>query len=244
MPALKGIFFDLDDTLYSCTHFARQARRNAVKAMISVGLDFPEDRLMEELEQVTEEFSSNSEKHFDKLLLRIPRAAWEGLNPAVLVAAAVVGYHNTKMRDMFPYEDAVDLLERLARTKVVRGIITAGIPMKQAEKIVRLGLVKYLSPNSIFITEQIGITKRNPRLYQLACESQGLKPAETMYVGDRADYDIDIPNSIGMITVHSKRSGKYSDVAPQTKPAFVINNFYDLMDILQNEFGIPVLKRG
>jgi putative hydrolase of the HAD superfamily len=243
LQKLDGVFFDLDDTLYSCTHFAKQARRNAIRSMLACGMNYPEDKLMEELELVTEEFSSNYEKHFDKLLLRIPREAWHDLNPAILVAAAVIGYHNTKMRDMFPYEDAVDLLERLSRTTVVRGVITAGPPMKQAEKIIRLGLMKFLSPNAVFITEQIGITKRNPRLYQLACESHGLKPARVMYVGDRGDYDIDVPNSIGMITVHSKRSGKYAEMPSQSKPTYVINNFYDLMDILQNDFDLPILRR-
>ena len=42
-PLLDVVLFDIDDTLYSTTAFADDARRNAVAAMISQGLDVTED---------------------------------------------------------------------------------------------------------------------------------------------------------------------------------------------------------
>ena len=241
MRKLDGIFFDVDDTLYSSTEFARKARRNACRAMIAAGLDYPEDKLFEELEDVISEFSSNYEQHFDKLLLRIPQSACRNCTPAVLIASAVVAYHNTKHREMFPYDDAVNLLERLARVKgLVRGIITAGKTVKQAEKIVRLGLAKYLTPRAVFITEETGITKQNPKLYLLACERFSLDPGRTMYVGDNPEADVDAPNEAGMITVLHRRDGKHRDKESRTRPDYVINNHYDLMDILVEDFGLPL----
>ena len=106
---LRAIFFDIDDTLYSTSEFSEIARANAVNAMIEVGLSLPREQLTVELDEVIREFSSNYEHHFDKLLLRIPRRFYKGVNPAVIVAAGIIAYHETKVRQLAPYEDAIEV---------------------------------------------------------------------------------------------------------------------------------------
>ena len=94
MPSnLKAIFFDIDDTLYSTSEFSEMARSMALDAMIDAGLAVDKKVLQEELEEVINEFSSNYEHHFDKLLLRIPKRLYRGINPGIIVAAGVIAYH-------------------------------------------------------------------------------------------------------------------------------------------------------
>jgi putative hydrolase of the HAD superfamily len=163
---LKAIFFDVDDTLYSTSEFSELARSRALDAMIEAGLGVAKDVLQVELEEVIHEFTSNYEHHFDKLLLRIPRRLYRGVNPAVIVAAGVIAYHETKIRHLAPYEDAIEVLRLLSKTGLILGVITEGLDVKQAEKLVRMRLNQYLSPNAIFISNQIGISKPNPKIYQ------------------------------------------------------------------------------
>ena len=171
---LKAIFFDIDDTLFSTSDFAARARRAAVEAMRRVGLDYPRDYLLRELSEVVAEFSSNYGHHFNKLLLRIPASAYGGVNPAIIVAAGVVAYHETKFRELEPFADVRVVLQALAQTELVRGVITAGREVKQAEKLIRLDLYRYLTPYALFISDQIGISKPNVKLYQRACTDLGL----------------------------------------------------------------------
>ena len=56
-PLLDVILFDIDDTLYSTTAFATDARRNAVAAMVAQGLDVTEDDGVRELTEVVAEFT-------------------------------------------------------------------------------------------------------------------------------------------------------------------------------------------
>jgi putative hydrolase of the HAD superfamily len=198
------------------------------------------ETLLGELDEVIAEFSSNYGNHFDKLLLRIPPAAVEGLNPAVVVASAVVAYHETKSKELAPYPDAVELLEDLAKTDLVVGVITAGLAVKQAEKIVRLHVGQYLTPNAIFISDQIGISKPNPKLYSRACQAVGVLPKEAMYVGDNPAGDVDPPKSIGMIAVLNRRTGKYASTAFATKPDYQISSFQQLREILRSDFDLAV----
>jgi putative hydrolase of the HAD superfamily len=238
---LDAIFFDVDDTLYSTTEFAAQARRNAVRNMIASGLDMDEDECLAELEEVISEFSSNYEHHFDKLLLRLPRESLRGVSPLVLVAAGMIGYHDTKFHGLHPHTDAIEVLKILRERQVKLGIITAGIGIKQAEKVVRLELDKLVLPQAIFITDSIGIAKTNTKLYLRACAMLGVEPPRTMYVGDNPVTDIDVPHEVGMVTVHSRRSGKHVNATNQHKPDYVIHNFWDLLELLDAEFDIPPL---
>ena len=124
---LRAIFFDVDDTLYSTSEFSEKARRNSIDAMIKAGLKADPEFLLAELEEVVREFSSNYEYHFDKLLLRLPRRLYRGINPAILIAAGVAAYHDTKFRYLRPFEDAYEVLRALTRSDLIRGVITAGL---------------------------------------------------------------------------------------------------------------------
>ncbi|MDI6732876.1 MAG: HAD-IA family hydrolase [Planctomycetota bacterium] len=232
MSALKAIFFDIDDTLYSTSLFASRARYNSIKAMISLGLNLPEKILLKELEEAIKEFSSNYEHHFDKLLLRIPKRSYEGINPSMLVAAAVIAYHETKSRELLPFSDVPPVLETLSNTDLIRGVITDGLAIKQSEKLIRLKLYHLFTPRAIFISDEIGISKPNIKLYQRVCNELNLPPDEVMYVGDNSINDIDPAKTVGMITVLSRRVRKHHLRQGRLKPDYQIDNFRQLLKIV------------
>ena len=216
--ALDAIFFDIDDTLFSTTVFADKARRAAVDAMVNAGLRVSRDACYKELLEVIAEFTSNHENHFDKVVERLPKKASETVNPAVLVAAGVVAYHETKWRELQVYDDAYELLRWLGEKEMIRGIISAGRTVKQAEKLIRLKIYQFLTPSAIFFTEQIGISKPNPKLYRRVLAQLELDPKGCMYVGDNPTNDIDPAKAEGFIAVRSKRSGRYSGVDGESEP--------------------------
>lgn len=237
---LEAIFFDLDDTLFSTSQFAEKARRASVQAMIDNGLRMDHEELLGELKEVVQEFSSNYDHHFDQLLRRVPRRLYKGVNSAILVAAGVIAYHETKSKELEPFPDAVELLTALQDHDIIRGVITSGLTIKQAEKIVRLGIYPLLSEKALFISDQIGINKPNPKLYKRACSDLNLKPSQCIYIGDRAPRDIDPPKSIGMTAIHMVRGGKHAALKGQVEPDYTVSNFYELADILRQDFALEV----
>ncbi len=240
MPDLQAIFFDIDDTLYSTSEFARRAREASVRAMIEAGLEARPEEVQAELDEVVKEFTSNYEHHFDQLLKRLPRRCLKGTNAAIVVAAGIVAYHRTKAQELAPYPDAVRLLERLARSKLVVGVITDGLSVKQAEKLIRLDVLRFLSPHAIYISDQVGINKPNPKLYLRPCADLNLKPANVLYVGDNPRNDIDPPNRLGMITVRFRRGGKYAAEESETKPRYELRTFDELAEVLVRDLGVDL----
>ena len=235
---LKAVFFDVDDTVYSITEFAHTARRNAIKAMIEAGLKIDEEEAYLELMQVIKEFGSNHGQHYDKLLKRFPPEIIEGSSPLIIKTAGIVGYHQTKAREFSAYGDAIEVLKILKGRGLRLGIITAGMELKQAEKIYRLGLHTIVEHDFIFITDHIGIAKTNPKLYMKACQRAGVSPSEVMYIGDNPPVDIDVPAKLGMQTILSRRGGKYKSVKGEMSPTYTVDNFYDVLDIIDSDYEI------
>ena len=239
-PKLRSILFDVDDTLFSTTDFSLRARRDAVEAMRRYGLRIPADELLRELNEAIAEFGSNFEHHFDKLLLRLPRARLRGVNWSLATAAAIVAYHDAKFTRLAPFEDVVPALERLSRTDLLLGVVTDGLEMKQAEKLIRLRLASYFPPHAIFISDRIGISKPNPKLFRKACETLEIAPEETLYVGDHPVKDIDGANKAGLVTVFVDRGGRHSTVKGETRPRHTIKDFSGLLKLVTRAFKVTL----
>lgn len=240
--AIQRLFFDIDDTLYSTSDFARTARKNSVRALVDVGIRAEPDALFEELQEVIREFSSNYQYHYDKLLLRIPDDALTEVDRNVAIAAAVIAYHRTKHEQLEPFPDVRRFLDCLEASSIPEkpGIISEGLSVKQAEKILRLDLYPYFDPHAIFISEKVGISKPNPKLFRTALRESNTDPSKAMFVGDRPEKDIAPANRVGMITVLVKRGTKYSDKEITSEPDYTIESFRELVPVLSDDFNVEI----
>jgi putative hydrolase of the HAD superfamily len=235
--SLRAVLFDIDDTLFPTTKFAGQARRRAVDAMVHAGLDVDPQSACAELEEVVREFSSNYGHHFDKLVLRLGSRLQRGVHPAIVIASGICAYHAAK-EHIRPYPDAVRALAALAKTDLRRGVVTNGLTVKQAEKLVRLGLERAFSPDSIFISEELGVAKPHPRIFTLACESLSIEPHEALYVGDHPAKDIDPAHEAGLHTCLRRGGGRHADERAAHAPEFVVDSLDELIAVLRERFGV------
>ena len=240
MPSLQAILFDIDDTLFSTTEFARRARRNAVEAMIERGLKLDAEVVLRELDEVISEFGSNYAHHYEKLLQRLPSEALAGLNPSLVISAGIVSYHDTKFQELKPFEDVAPLLTDLREAGLRLGVVTHGWTVKQAEKLVRLRLLRYFDPLAVIISEQVGISKPNPKLYAKALRALDLPAGEVLYVGDNPTHDIAPPQSLGMPAVWIKRAGKHGLEGTGIQPDHIVEDFSGLRTVLREVYGIAV----
>lgn len=240
MPASKKklglITFDIDDTLYSTSDFVQLARRNAIKAMIGAGLLVDPDDAMEELNEIIAEFTSNDEHHFDRLLQRLPEELRNGVNSAVLVATGVAAYHDAVQNNLVAFEDVLECIRNLQDQGYRMGVISQGYTLKQAMKLVRLRILPYLDKRAIFISDQMGMSKSNPKFFLRVSEAMRVPPNQCMHVGDRPDRDIDPANEAGWLTVLNHRSGRYHERPGATPPAYTIHNFWDFAELMDKEF--------
>ena len=159
----------------------------------------------------------------------------------MLIAAGVIAYHQTKERDLKPLPDAVALLRALHQARVRAGIVSAGLHVKQAEKLVRLGVLPWLDPGAIFFSDQLGVSKPNPKIFAKACAALRLPPGRVMYVGDRPETDIAPARRVGMKCVHYRGAhGRYSATPANPSADHEVELLTDLRPILRDAYHLAV----
>jgi putative hydrolase of the HAD superfamily len=238
MPELRAVFFDIDDTLYSTTEFTKKARLKAIDEMIRLGLAVDRETCYDMLEEIIQEFTSNDTHHFNKLMHRLPDEAKVNINELMTIAAGISGYHNTKFTNLKPFPDVIEYLPQIAHLPVKLGVISSGVGIKQAEKLVRLELEQHFDPAIILITDEIGIGKRNQELFLKACDRAEAEPGEAMNVGDNPSTDIDVAHEAGLITVLREGAGKHANDPAQHEPDYRIRDFGELYKILKADYQL------
>jgi putative hydrolase of the HAD superfamily len=154
------------------------------------------------------------------------------------IAAAVMAYHEEKVKSIKLYDDVEECLMRLRKLSIKTSIITDGIPIKQYEKILRLKIDKII--DLIVISDEIGFKKPNPELFRYWLRKSGIKGDDAVYIGDRIDRDIAPANLNNINTVYIHRGGKY-DISPidfntntSLKPNYEISSLYELFNIIDD----------
>ena len=187
-----NIIFDIDDTLFPSSDFSALARRNAINAMIDIGLDYSYQELNERLNSIISSKGSNYGKHFDDLC-----ASLNVGEKSRYVAAAVAAYHDTKT-SIAPFPKMALTLLKLKEQGHRLFVATNGNAVKQWDKLIRLGLELYFE--RVFVSETLGMEKCK-LFYELITEELGCLATDCIMVGDREDADILPAKEAGMGTI-------------------------------------------
>ena len=176
---VKGVIFDLDDTLYSEKEYVRSGFR-AVSEYLG-----------------TDAYVAKLWKYFvegipaiDALLREIGR---KGEREACLSI-----YRNHKP-DIHLYDGVEDMFKKLKTKGYKLGIITDGRPKGQRNKIESLGVEKWI--DDIIITDQLGgVQFRKPCdiAFRVMQTKWRMHPSEIVYVGDNPVKDFQAPQQLGM----------------------------------------------
>lgn len=180
---IKAVFFDIDDTLYDTSGFAKLARKAALNAMIDAGLPLSSDDAYTLLREIIKEYGSNYDKHFNVLTKRV-----FGEEKSLLIALGMITYHNVKFALLRLFPQTKRTLIYLKQRGYVLGVISNGITIKQWEKLIRLDLHPFFE--YVITSEEAGVEKPDKRIFELALEKMGCKAEESIMIGNKFSEDI------------------------------------------------------
>ena len=241
MSPIKLVGFDLDDCLFDSTGLSDRARLKGINAMIDLGLKIDKQNAIKMITEVVKEYGSNSSNHYNYFIRRFNRL--ENVREKIpyslqfkYISAAVMAYHKEKIDSIKLYDDVKPCLNKLREMGLKSAIISDGLPIKQYEKILRLGIDDLIDLTTI--SDEIGVRKPNPKLFEFCLKKFNIKGTETIYIGDRLEKDI-IPAklcNINSILIH--RGGKYDTYKTGNKfpegikPDYEISNLNEIFNII------------
>ena len=206
---LKGVIFDLDDTLFSEKEYVRSGFK-AVSDYLGGGY---EKMLWQHFEM--------KRPAIDELLNYLHLEKEKN---------SVLSIYRSHTPDIHLYPGVTELLERLRSNGVMIGIISDGRPEGQWNKIRSLGLDKLV--DDIIITDELGgIQFRKPCdiAFRIMTTRWQLDPADVVYVGDNAQKDLKAPQQLGMKCIwYNNKDGIYRANDPVCTAAQEIDTLYEL----------------
>lgn len=210
--ATTVVLFDLDDTLFdhwACTRAALASLREPYPGLRAVPADVLERehaRLLEELHlhvlagRITVDEARI--ERFGRLL------AFAGESAAQEAAAgAAAAYRAAYLGHWRPVEGALELL-RAVHARAATGVVTNNVASEQRQKIAACGFGPLL--DTVVISEEAGVTKPDPRIFDIALERLGRPAAETVMLGDAWNTDIEGARAAGIRPIWFNRFGAAS----------------------------------
>jgi putative hydrolase of the HAD superfamily len=197
----KAVFFDIDDTLYDTSGFAKLARKAAIGVMIDAGLPLSSDEAYKLLREIIKEKGSNYDKHFNVLTKQV-----FGEEKPLLIALGMITYHNVKFALLRLFPETIPTLIYLKSQGYHLGVISNGITIKQWEKLIRLGLHHFF--DEVITSEEVGAEKPDKKIFQQALDRMECKAENSIMIGNKFSEDILGAIDIGMdaILVNSELS--------------------------------------
>ena len=193
---IKGVIFDLDDTLYSEKQYVRSGFRAIAKWL---ECDEAEEKLWK--------YFLDGRNAIDELLSELGQQEHK---------EQCLHVYREHMPEITLYQEVEDLIRRLQDEGIYVGIITDGRVEGQRNKLVALGLDKTIT--DVIITDELGgvrFRKPNDIAFRIMQCRWGIPFEEMMYVGDNLNKDFQAPRQLGMRSLYfeNKDGLYYSDKA-------------------------------
>ncbi len=173
---VKGVIFDLDDTLYSEKEYVRSGYK-AVSDYLGGGY---EDKLWG--------FFEVGKSAIDELLKELGRESEK---------EEILEVYRSHKPDIHLYPGVAEMIEHLKSKGIKIGIVTDGRPEGQRNKLDALGL----KVDDVIITDELGgIQFRKPCdiAFRIMVTRWRLNHADVVYVGDNPAKDFQAPQQLGM----------------------------------------------
>ncbi len=130
-------------------------------------------------------------------------------------------YKNNMLNALTLYYGVEDLFRKLYKEKVKIGILSNGIFIDQAEKIIKLGLSSYINT---LITPDISLSyKPELKSYRYILKQLEVEPHQTIMVGNSLFDDLQGAKKIGMFTLLIK-GPHYKEKLDKTIIDYIVNN--------------------
>jgi putative hydrolase of the HAD superfamily len=220
---IKGVVFDLDNTLLDFMKMKEFAVKAAIKGMIEAGLKVNEDKSYIEINSIYEEFGWENQKVFDVFLEKSI-----GHVDNKFLAAGIVAYRRAREANLMAYPNVNKTLLALSKSGIKLGVVSDAPSREAWMRIYYLNLYHYF--DVVITYDDSGERKPSPIPFQLALDGMGLQPEETIMIGDWPERDVVGAQQIGMKTAFARYGDTFGTV--NSGADWDLNDIYQLVDII------------
>lgn len=223
---IKAVIFDLDNTLVDFMAMKRQAVDAAIHAMVDAGLQLSLDDAKERIDKIYKEKGIEFQNVFDQLLYGVFKKV-----DYKILSAGIIAYRRAREAALVPYPHVYMTLTELLKMGLKLAVISDA-PAREAW--LRLSYLNFHHLFDLVLTfDDTGERKPSPAPFKKALKLLGLKPHETLMVGDWAERDMVGAAKVGMKTVFARYGDTFGTI--ESHADYDINDISELISILKKE---------
>jgi HAD superfamily hydrolase (TIGR01662 family) len=247
---LKGVLFDLDETLIDWTHFAQDWREHEVRHLSHVyaflerkgsppNVPLPQlaevfgKRVMEAWSQARATLRA---PHLGKILVEVLSDHNVRFNGnGITMEACLEAYQWGALPNVTAFPEVPQVLEKLVANGIRIGIVTNAFqPMTLRDiELEQYGLLQYFTHAPSRITAaDAGYLKPHPYIFQHALKAMEYSADEVVFVGDNAVADVAGAQGVGMKAVWRRRATSPRLISGVIVPDAIIDDLNGLLDVL------------
>uniref|UniRef100_A0A7V4E3Y2 HAD family hydrolase n=1 Tax=candidate division WOR-3 bacterium TaxID=2052148 RepID=A0A7V4E3Y2_UNCW3 len=223
---IKGVIFDLDNTLIDFVKMKEIAIEAAITAMIDAGLDIPREEIKKEIYKIYKEKGIEYQEVFQDFLLRKL-----GYIDYKILASGIVGYRRAKDFTLVPYPHTEYTLLQLIKRGLKLGVVSDAPKLQAYLRLCYLGFLNYF--DCVIAYEDTQKRKPDPEPFLLALKKLNLKPEEVLMVGDWRERDIIGAKLVGMKTAFAKYGDTFN--TKESNADFELNDIKEIIKIIDQE---------
>jgi putative hydrolase of the HAD superfamily len=178
---IRAVIFDLDGTLFDRDSSVRKLIARQYGAFAPALQHIPKATYIDQFIGLDARGYVKKDEVYRKL---VETYLIQGVTAGELFEDFYAHYHHCCV----PFPGLVEMLRQLKAQEIKLAIITNGGHAFQMNTIKALGIEDFFS--AILTSEQEGIRKPDPQIFQRAMEPLGVSAAETVFVGDHPEVDI------------------------------------------------------
>jgi len=190
---IKGVIFDLDNTLLDFMKMKEVAVKSAIKGMIEAGLEIDEIESYKDIVSIYEDFGWENQKVFDVFLNKSI-----GYVDNKFLAAGIVAYRRAREANLLAYPNVNRTLVSLTKLGIKLAVVSDAPSREAWMRIYYLNLYHFF--DAVITFDDSGERKPSSKPFEMALNKLQLEAEDSLMIGDWPDRDVVGAKQIGMRT--------------------------------------------
>ncbi len=191
--SIKGVIFDLDNTLLDFMKMKEVAVKSAIKGMIEAGLEIDEKESYKDIVSIYEEFGWENQKVFDVFLNKSI-----GYVDNKFLAAGIVAYRRAREANLLAYPNVNRTLVSLTKLGIKLAVVSDAPSREAWMRIYYLNLYHFF--DAVITFDDSGERKPSSKPFEMALNKLQLSAEDSLMIGDWPERDVVGAKQIGMRT--------------------------------------------
>ena len=238
----KAILFDLDDTILAFSDASMLAWKKCCdEFVINNKVDFNSIELFEAVTRTRKWYWSDSArnksgredmKNARREVFRYALETFDFKNEQKILETAD-SYSQMQESLWRLFNGLPKAFEILQKNKISMVVVTNGKADVQRSKLRRFDIDRYFE--HVIIDSEVGFSKPDIEIYQIALNKLSLSPKEVWMIGDNLIWDVKAPQELGIFSVWNDFEKKGMPIETDVIPDMIVNSIYEMVSKIVKE---------